>query len=451
MYNTIMRLRVINMRLYGMDNLVIDIYNIRNIEVVDIYDIMVPGTNKMDVIPSMLVIYDSGKTINLCSRDKYFNLLVRKVIEVYNDEKNNIVEDSLTDPFRLRNSIKISERTKCILESGTLTDINGLYKFYDGKKNYEWSLLFTSDKVKLLIPIIKYHINQLFFVTDKSVSFLECLNGYKNNYMLSGYVNGIFKYFPLRFDETDDNEYVVEVGGLLENNSTIFVNIKFLKDRISVDININNYNIVGTFMYLVSTEVIKEIASIKRDNALVYYRNSDLSLCNNLYNSITDFDQNIELKWFRLPWGAIYGINTSIEKLGENERIIQIYNMYVDNSNENSFMRKEYFSKNYIRSGIVSNFGENISLDEVVKNTIGVCLNKEDGIYLIETSFLDTMHSNGYYDEKLRGKYFYHLMQSGSIRDIDGEKLVNIGCEDGILEDSDILNDDLVLKLVRGK
>lgn len=76
------------MRLYGMDNLMIDIYNIRNIEVVNIYDIMVPGTNKMDVIPSMLVIYDGGKTINLCSRDKYFNMLVRKVIEVYNDEKN---------------------------------------------------------------------------------------------------------------------------------------------------------------------------------------------------------------------------------------------------------------------------------------------------------------------------------------------------------------------------
>ena len=439
------------MRLYGMDNLIIDIYNIRNIEVVNIYDIMVPGTNKMDVIPSMLVIYDGGKTINLCSRDKYFNLLVRKVIEVYKDEKNNVLEDSLTDPFRLRNGIKISDRTKSILESGTLTATNDLYKFYDGKKNYECSLLFTNDKVKLLIPIIKYHINQLFFVTDKNVHFLDYLNGYKNNYMLSGYVNGIFKYFPLRFDEIDDNEYVVEIGGLLENNSTIFINIKFLKDRISVDININKYNIIGTFIYLVSTEVIKEIASIKRDNVLVYYRNSDLSLCNNLYNSITDFDQNIELKWFKLPWDAIYGINTKIEKLSENERIIQIYNMYVDSSDEYSFMRREYFSKNYIRSGIVSNFGENISLDEVVKNTIGVCLNKDDCTYLIETSFLDTMHSNGYYVEKFSGNYFYHLMQSSSIRDIDRGKLVTISHEDGVLEDSDFLNDDLVLKLVRGK
>ena len=42
-------------------------------------------------------------------------------------------------------------------------------------------------------------------------------------------------------------------------------------------------------------------------------------------------------------------------------------------------------------------------------------------------------------------------MHSSSIRDIDKEMLVNIGKEDGILEESDILNDSLVLKLVMGK
>lgn len=439
------------MRLYSTDSLIIEIYNIRNIESINIYDIVSPGSSKLDVIPSMLVIYDGGKTINLCSRDKYFHMLVRKVTEVYNDEKNNVLEDSLSDPFKLRKSIEIDEHTKSILESGTLTNINSLYKFYNEKKNYEWSLLFKSDEAKLLIPIVKYHINQLFSLTDMNVCFDDNLNGYKNTYMLNGAINGIFKYFPVVIDEAGDNEYVVEIGGLLENSGTVTMAIRFLKDRISVDVNISNYNIIGEFTYLISTDVVKEIQSIKKDNIPVHYKNNDLSEIANPYKSVTDFDQDTNLKWFRLPWEAIYGVNSNIEELSENEKIIQIHNMYVDNSTEHSFMRKEYISKNYIRNGVGSNFGENISLDEAIKNTIGICLNKEDGTYLIETSFLDAVHANGYYDEKLRRKYFYHLMQSSSIRDIDREKLVNISEEDGILEDADILNDSLILKLVKGR
>jgi len=42
-------------------------------------------------------------------------------------------------------------------------------------------------------------------------------------------------------------------------------------------------------------------------------------------------------------------------------------------------------------------------------------------------------------------------MQSNNIENVDKEKLVNIGFSDGIIEDADILNDSLTLKLVKGK
>lgn len=439
------------MRLYGMDSIMIDIYNIRNIESINVYDIVSPGSSELDIIPSMLVIYDGGKTINLCSRDKYFDTFVRKVIEVYNDEKNDILEDSLTDPFRLRKSIQVDERTKTILENGNLTSTNDLYKFYSRKKKYDWSLLFKGDKFKMILPIIKYHLNELFSMTDRNVQFNDKLNGYSNIYMLEGSINGIFKYFPIKFDEISDNEYSIEIGGLLENNKTICMNIGFFKDRITVSVSTSGYDIKGEFTYFTSTNSIKSVESIKRDNILVHYRNADLPEISNPYKSITDFDQDTNLKWFKLPWGAIYGTSSNISELGENEKIVEIYNMYVDNITAHSFTKRQYFSRNYVRNGVVSNFGSTISLDEAVKNTVGICLNEKDGIYLIETSFLDTMHTNGYYDENLKNKYFYHLMHSSSIRDIDKEMLVNIGKEDGILEESDILNDSLVLKLVRGK
>ena len=124
------------MRLYSMDSLIIEIYNIRNIESVNIYDIVSTSSSEVNLIPSLLVTYDGGKVINLCRNDKYFDIFVKKVIEVYNDEKNKILEDSLSDPFKLYKNIRIDERTKSILENGTIIEINELYKFYNEKKYY---------------------------------------------------------------------------------------------------------------------------------------------------------------------------------------------------------------------------------------------------------------------------------------------------------------------------
>jgi len=410
-----------------------------------------PNSTKMEVIPAMLVIYEGGKTINLCSRDKYFDTFVKKVTQIYNDEKNNILEDSLTDPFRMRRKIEINEHTKNILESGTLTNINDFYKFYDNKESFETSLLFQCDEVQLLMPIIKHHIKELLSHTDKNVIFEDEVTGYMNNYILSGQINGLYKYFPLIFDKISDNEYIIQIGGLLENNVPIKMNIKFLKDSITININIDKYNIESNFTYLISLDTIKEIQIIKRNNITVHYLNKDLKETENIHKQITDFDQNSNLKWFMLPWNATYGISTNIQNISETEKIIEIYNMYLDINLENSFIKKEYFSKNYKRNDTTSIKGTNVKLDEAIKNTIGLCLNKKNGIYIIETAFLNTTKPSGYYLENLKGKYFYHLMQSNNIENIDKEKLVNIGFSDGIIEDADILNDSLTLKLVKGK
>ena len=106
------------MKIDIMDQLLIDIYNIRNLEYVNFWDLHGTSDSKILVIPAIMINYDGGKTLNLCAKDKYFDTFVRKVVEVYNDEKDNILEDSLTDPFRLRQSIKIDDRTKKILSSG---------------------------------------------------------------------------------------------------------------------------------------------------------------------------------------------------------------------------------------------------------------------------------------------------------------------------------------------
>ena len=100
------------MKYYGMDPTLVEIYNIRNIESIKLWDLVSNDEdNKRTVIPAFMVIYDGGKQLNLCAKDKYFDVFVKKITEVYKDEKNNILEDALTDPFGLSRHIEIDTKS----------------------------------------------------------------------------------------------------------------------------------------------------------------------------------------------------------------------------------------------------------------------------------------------------------------------------------------------------
>ena len=116
------------MKYYGMDPSLVQIYNIRNLESVKVWDLVQNEIGKRVIVPAILIIYDGGKQLNLCAKDKYFDIYVKKVVEVYKDEKDNILEDNLTDPFRLKSRIDIDDNTKKIFESGNLEKINEIFQ-----------------------------------------------------------------------------------------------------------------------------------------------------------------------------------------------------------------------------------------------------------------------------------------------------------------------------------
>ena len=87
------------MQFLVMDKELIDIYNIKNIESIKVFDVMSNSGSKILLIPAILIFYDGGKTMCLCNEDKYFDVFVRKVVEVYNLEKDKVIDDSLTNPF----------------------------------------------------------------------------------------------------------------------------------------------------------------------------------------------------------------------------------------------------------------------------------------------------------------------------------------------------------------
>lgn len=440
------------MQLYGMDKELIEIYNLHNIESIKLWDLVQNGTGKMVVIPTLLVTYDGGKYLNIGAKDKNFRVFVQKVVEVYHNEKDNLLEDGLTDPFRLRPTINIDEKTKSILESGRLEDLDDIYSFYDNKDSYDSSLLFQIDEIKMLLPIIKYHIKSFYKFTNRVVTFDEGINGYRDNYTIGGKIDGIPVNINLLFNKIDTDEYEVYVGGLNKKNIPLKIHIKFSKDAIMVDVIIPLYDVVSSHNYHITKGAPKVTHEIRKNNLPVVFEDRDLESGENEWPNITSLDYDSSLSWYKLPWNALYGVDNKITEVSETEKIVAIHNMYVD-VNSDSFIRREYYAKTYIRNKTVAVDAKEMVLDEVKKVISGICLSESNGLYVIETSFADkVLGGSGYYDDKLKNRYFYHIcLSNNGLKDIRKDNLKPVSKNDNVLQASDMLNKAQMLKLFKGE
>ena len=431
------------MKLKVTDEELIKIYNIRNIESIKFTDLMGHNDDKLIIVPSLMVVYDNGKFINLCSKDKHFDIFVKKVLEVYNDEKNNSLEDSLTDPFKLHKFIQIDEKTKRILENGSLNIKNDLYTFYENKEFFESSLIFEIDEVKSILDIVKYHLKDVLSRININIYFNDLITGYKNNYAIYSNINGKEDFILLKY--TKDDKYNFEISNILKEK--IFLKINFKNDRIYISCDIPKLDLYSNDTYLISTNVIKHIKEIKRNKKNICYENYDLEETENPNKNLLYGIK--EVKWFKLPWNAYYGINNHIYDISETEKISEIYNVYLATNNY-LFYRREHFFKSYKRKNTVSVTGKSVVLDEVESVTTGVNIDKR--LFLIETKFNKVNNPNGYYKLGLENKYFYHLVKSKlpSILEIDKDNFVSIS-KDDVFEKGDLLENDKILKLVGGK
>ncbi len=441
------------MKYYGMDPTLVEIYNIRNIESIKLWDLVSHDeSNKRIVIPAFMVIYDGGKQLNLCAKDKYFDIFVKKITEVYRDEKNNILEDALTDPFGLSRHIEIDDFTKSVLESGDLTVANEIYGFYKDKERYEGSLFYQVDEVKSLVKIIQYHIKRLFANTDRNVNFNDEFSGYRNNYVMSGQIDGIDQYFPFTFQKVDSNHYEIWVNGLVNQNLPVRVDVIFKKDELDVVVEIEPYELKEESRYVITNGVVKSIHDATRRGITIGYKNNDLEkMETNPLDNIANLDEEVNLDWFILPWGAVYGCASKIEDVSGYEKVIEIHNMYLDVF-DGGFVRKEYYSKNYKRNRTVSLNAQDVVLEEIKKNILGISIDKEGKIFVVETSFDEGDVSNDFYNGAYGGKFFYHgCYTENGVSGIDRKRLVTLNKEKNVLNNSDLVNKYRILKLVKGE
>jgi len=436
-----------------MDSILIEIYKIKDLEYIKIYDLISQTKANLMLVPCILINYDGGKILNLSVKDKYFKIYLKKIKEVLEDEKDYKKPDSPFVKEKNRTKIEMDLKTKEILENGSLENRKDIYDFYKNKLTYQDSLLFNQDEMNLLLPILKYHVKKFFEKTNKVINFSnDKILGYRNNFIIPALVDGLSLDLLLTYNKTNDNKYEFELGGILKNNISVKVEIEFKKTDLLVQVSIFDYNLFDTFNYQTLDNQVKVKNETLKDDRIVYYQEELLKETLNQFPNITNLEQENNLRYFQLPWKAIIGINTKVVDISSCEQIKSYTSMYLDFI-EDSFFKKEYFAKVYKKEANQDDvLGNLMVLDEFSKNTRGVLISKSAKLYIIETLFLETLSPSGYYKEKLENKYFYHLTVSkDGIKKITKQELKPIKSEDDILFSSDLLNQDKVLKIVGGK
>lgn len=434
------------MQLHSMDKELVEIYNIRNLESIKVSDLVLHSSGKTLIIPTILIIYDGFKMLHLSARDKYFDIFVKKVVEVYRDEKNNILEDFLTDPFRLHSKIDCDSHSASILEEGNLADTKEFYKFYRDKDAYDGSLLFQNNEVKRLIAIVKYHIEQIFSMTNHIINIDKEVSGYRDNYLLSGRLDGIEKIFPFSFNKINSKEYLFSVGGVYKDAVATDVDIRFEKDGIYVVTKVGK-DLISSTEYKIVNGAVKVINTVKKEDIIFSYYNKDLEcVISDELDNLKSLDYADNLNWYRLPWNALYGTKVSIENISETEKIIGIANKLID-GDEEGFIIREYQTTSYKRNSTSSVEAESLVLDEASKTVLGSAIDTENKLFIIETGFDDT--TRDYYTNS---KYFYHAAYSkDGVKGIKTENLKPLGHKQEIINPGDLRNKQKIKTIAEGE
>ncbi len=421
-----------------MDPLLMEIYGIKNLEFIKFYDLTLNDDDKQIVVPALLISYDNGKMLNLDIKDKYFDIYVNKVIEVYQMEKGKVLHDT---PFG-KVHIMVDDNTKRILENGNLLNKKKITSFYNDKDHYDHSLTFESDEIKSIIDIIRYEIKSFGEFANLNISLSDNIRGYRTNYVLEAKINNLFTYLLIHYEKLDDNNYQISIGNLGGANNNFIINISFHDDYI--DITCLYKDLLFNDMFNINQENASFIRRIVRNNELLKMETGLLEKVNPEELNIINLDGDIEnVTWYRLPWSSYYGYSENVEIIHDNDIMASEHIIYVDINNDN-FCKRDYYIKQVYRDSTVSKVGLRLTLDELRKITYGF---KNGAYYIIETGFKNA-RGDGVYQEKFNGKYYYHIVKAKKLREIKKENLRSIS--KSIINDKEDLLSDIKLKTLGG-
>ena len=424
----------------------LEISQIKDIERISFQDIFATEGHTPVILPGFIITYgDKNTMLFLTAQDKFFEEYVRKIREVYLEEKDHVIREGIMG----KQYIHIDDLSRQMLLNGDLDNVDGIYKHYDGEESYKESLLFEEDRLTAQLPIIEYHLREIaktFGLTIGKITTSEGINGV---YYMKTTIGKKPVILPVYFEQRE-NDWKIEIGNVLEDSIPLQIEGTYTKDGIKVHAYIEEYNYSDYTTYTLDKKKMTKAREITYNGKMIHYKEEDLpQVDGTIPNTYVELDdENDDLEWYQLPWNAFLGTKEKdlclkedgeIEE-GEGEhRLIDRKIVYVS-PRKDSFYIKEIATKRYQRRIDDRTLAQSVVLDSVNKSVIG---RQKDNISLLETHFADG-GVRGFYKTQLAGNYFYQIVEG----EFKKENKKFIGREDGLQDKTDLLDPKVYSKKV---
>ena len=472
------------MKVKSMDSVELQINQIHNIESIKFCDLSIVGSSKDEdteayerihdvgghlFIPCLIVIYDNNNIIGLSSLDKHFDKLVKKIKEVYLEEKDRPIPGHEFIKY-----ISIDDYSKKILESDSSIKTSDLYSFYKDKTGYDLPLISKQKEVIGFLPLIEHILStnlEIIYGTDtKKFKSNNLIKGYgpKGDYILFGSIGYKTVTLPMLVEKTDDNTLSIIIANALGELKPLTINIFFNKG--SLDISSisedNNYEYIESYTY--NNGELSKIEEIYSDDRIIFYKptkyqgsdvapniskidapikpkkSPDASLENEV--DMTLETENEKLKWFDLPWGAKIGFSND-EEIVDDFTKVTIKKVQYIGINQDVFVNLTSAEKRLSRLNKDYSHAQDITIEDVDKTMVGF---REGDITYISTTFGDS-GVLGEYNSYYAGKHFYHVTGESDFEKINNSNIHSVGYECDVAEREFIIDNIKVIKKVRGE
>jgi len=420
------------MKVQTIDDDLLKIYKMKDIISIDFVDLYASKHDNKDlIVPGFLVFYGPSKQLFLTTHDKYFEEFVSRLKEVYQEEKDNVVFESILGP----EYIKIDDTAKWMLCNGNI-DVSSYYSHYKDRDGYRESLLFEEDKVDAIIPIFLYHLKETIKLFDINISNIRVSEGNNGVYYLKAIVHNTPVVLPLSFEEKDYNNYSFEIGNLLKDSVPIKIDIGFTNDGVFAHSVIDEYDYSDYFTYEYNINYPISTRETHLRGRLINYNKEHLPDGVITDNSFISFDGIEDTpKWVLLPWNSYLGYVDKINQFDQDKKMLERRMIYYSPNKDDCFIRDKY-SKRYIKDSSTGIISENVTLDNMDKTTI---MKKNDNGYLIEVCF-HPEGVRGFYNTHLGGNYFYHISSANNHLDVSKKNTSFIDRNNGLEEKVDLLD-----------
>lgn len=222
------------------------IRNIKNVKMIDIYELTGLNDDLKRGCAAISVIYDVNKNINLCELDDGFELLQRWVFEYYRNIKNNKKNRDLI----VHDDVVMNDSTRCFLEYGiTERDEQYLEPYYSMTPAEYPEVAFESTLSDRFLPLVSYVLKGLYVSSGIKLKITMEKAGWRGKGVIYGIINRKKRIFAVEIIQISFSEFAVKVNNFLQDGNVLNIKISNNNRSIVLKYNSRYHNIDGKSVF----------------------------------------------------------------------------------------------------------------------------------------------------------------------------------------------------------